>query len=64
MEQAAVGSGLMASARNGKKTHQLRYNFQEGKGTFIQGEKIPKKERKPHHYMVRLVLVPGMLQEE
>lgn len=65
MEQAAVGSGLMASARNRVKPHiSLDTTSKKEKGLFFQEGKLPKQERKLHQYLGRLVSVRGMLQGE
>lgn len=65
MEQAAVGSGLMTSARNRVNPHiSPDTTSEQEKGLFFQGEKLPKKERKLHQYLGRLASVRGMLQGE
>lgn len=52
----------MASARNIEKTHISRdTTSKKEKGLSFQGGKLPKRERKPYQYLVRLASVCGVL---
>ena len=65
VEQAAAGCRLMASGRNMEKTHfSWEKTSKKEKWLSFQERKLPKKERKPHRYLVSLGTICGMLQRE